>query len=104
MDSYLLNPDYLLRQDGNRVILCSKRELCYGGEEWFTFIHPFQAMMLSFFNGENPLENEIANCARFFNIPFEKMHKNHLTFYRKTRKWFLLGISRDIACFFLEKY
>lgn len=80
MDSYLLNPDYLLRQDGNRVILCSKRELCYGGEEWFTFIHPFQAMMLSFFNGENPLENEIANCARFFNIPFEKMHKIILPF------------------------
>ena len=80
MDSYQLNPDYLLRQDGNRVILYSKRELSYGGEDWFTFIHPFQAMMLSFFNGENPLENEIANCARFFNIPFEKMHKIILPF------------------------
>lgn len=80
MYSYQLNPDYLLRQDGNRVILYSKRELSYGGEDWFTFIHPFQAMMLSFFNGENPLENEIANCARFFNIPFEKMHKIILPF------------------------
>ena len=66
MDSYQLNPDYLLRQDGNRVILYSKRELSYGGEDWFTFIHPFQAMMLSFFGGESPLENEIASCAHFF--------------------------------------
>lgn len=33
MDSYQLNPDYLLRQDGNRVILYSKRELSYGGED-----------------------------------------------------------------------
>lgn len=80
MDSYQLNPDYLLRQDGNRVILYSKRELSYGGEDWFTFIHPFQAMMLSFFGGESPLENEIASCAHFFNIPFEKMRKIMLPF------------------------
>lgn len=85
MDSYLLNPDYLLRQDGNRVILCSKRELLYSGEDWFTFIHPFQAMMLSFFKGENPLEIEIANCANFFSLPYEKMHKIILPFLKNSQ-------------------
>lgn len=73
MDKYQLNPDYLLRQDGNRVILCSKNNLTNNGEDWFTFIHPLQAMMLSFFRGEKTIDEEIDCCAKFFNLPFAEM-------------------------------
>ena len=47
--TYYLNPDYILRNDLKRVILTSP-----DGEGVTTFIHPLQAMILSFF--DQPIE------------------------------------------------
>ncbi len=47
----VLNPDYILRNDINRVILTSKE----GGIS--TFVHPLQAMIISFF--DQPLEYSV---------------------------------------------
>ena len=73
MDSFLFNPEYHLRQDGNRVILFSDEEVSDRSEEWFSFIHPYHAMMLSFFDGQSNFQDEIEACASFFHLPFEKM-------------------------------
>ena len=35
---YIHNPAYLLRQDGNRVILFYRDDIESSGEVWFTFI------------------------------------------------------------------
>lgn len=53
-----LNPAYMLRQDGNRVILYGEEDERYHSEEWFSFIHPFYGMLLSVFslNGKNKEE------------------------------------------------
>ncbi len=73
MKSIIFNPEYHLRQDGNRVILFSDENVSNMSEDWFSFIHPLHAMMFSFFNGKNTAENEIEQCARFFNLPLQKM-------------------------------
>jgi hypothetical protein len=58
MEKYVINPAYILRSDGNKAILCAKPFL----------IHPFNAQMLSFFNGEDDLETCIRNISIYFNF------------------------------------
>lgn len=65
--SYLaFNPGYRLRQDGNRVVLFGEESRINKTQEWFSFIHPYQAQLLSFFKGSELFEIEIAKCAAFF--------------------------------------
>ncbi len=75
MDTYILNPSYLLRQDGSRVIICYQERINDKGEEWFSFIHPFHAQMLSFFNGLHTFESELKDCATYFGLSYDKMEK-----------------------------
>ena len=89
MDSFLFNPEYHLRQDGNRVILFSDEEVSDRSEEWFSFIHPYHAMMLSFFDGQSNFQDEIEACASFFHLPFEKMKEIVEKFLYKEH-WFTI--------------
>lgn len=90
---YMLNPAYLLRQDGNRVILFYRDDIGSNGEEWFTFIHPFQACMLSFFKGKESFDKELEKCSQFFQIPFEKM-RGIISPFINNPKWFAIS-QRD---------
>lgn len=67
-----LNPNYWLRQDGNRVILLGEKNDNWESQEWLSFIHPYHAIMFSFFKGELPFEKELENCATFFNLPINR--------------------------------
>lgn len=60
------NPGYRLRQDGNRVVLFGEESHIYKTQEWFSFIHPYQAQLLSFFKGIERFEIEVAKCATYF--------------------------------------
>lgn len=91
MEALVFNPEYHLRQDGNRVILFSNDNVSQNSQEWFSFIHPFQAMMLSFFDGTELYENQIGKCARFFSLTEEDMHKIIKRFVNNEH-WF--GLSR----------
>lgn len=64
---YVLNPSYHLRNDVHRIALFSKS----GGNEgssidWATFIHPLQAVMLSFFTYNRKLANNLQLLADYF--------------------------------------
>lgn len=49
-ECYILNPDYLLKNDVSRVVLYSKSTINNGGSRgWLSFLYPFQAMVLSYF-------------------------------------------------------
>ena len=54
---YILNPDYILRHDKMRTLLTSRENLRgpkyykESDEKSHFLIHPFYAMILSFFNG-----------------------------------------------------
>ena len=87
MKTLLFNPEYHLRQDGNRVILFSDDEVSEIAQEWFSFIHPYQAMMLSFFNGQEPYQQEIMACAEFFRLSYGAMRSVIRRFTGKTQ-WF----------------
>lgn len=71
MSYIFLNPNYQLRQDGNRVILYGDENDEYQSEDWFSFIHPFHAMMFSFFKGQKECEHEIQDFARYFSLSYE---------------------------------
>ena len=72
MSYIFFNPCYQLRQDGNRVILYGKEDNEYQSEDWFSFIHPFHAMMFSFFDGREKSECEIKKMAHFFSLPYDE--------------------------------
>jgi len=68
MKRYLtLNPSYSLRQDGNRVVLHGEESGRNHSQEWFSFIHPYYGMLLSFFSfGNLDSEEKIKKCSEFF--------------------------------------
>lgn len=71
--SYIyFNPNYQLRQDGNRVILYGDENDTYQSEDWFSFVHPFHAMMFSFFKGQKECEYEIQDFAHYFSLSHDE--------------------------------
>lgn len=64
---YVLNPAYHLRNDIHRVALFSR-----GGadsncsRDWHTFIHPLQALLLSFFTYDRPLRETLFLLCDYF--------------------------------------
>jgi radical SAM protein with 4Fe4S-binding SPASM domain len=60
----VLNPEYRLVNDVDRIVLISDK----GSKYFFTFIHPIHAIMLSFFNGDKPLKEIVAQISDFFSI------------------------------------
>lgn len=72
MSYIFLNPHYKLKQDGNRVLLYGIENSEYQSQDWFSFVHPFHAMMFSFFKGQKKSENEIRDFAHFFSLSYEE--------------------------------
>ncbi|WP_321480167.1 radical SAM/SPASM domain-containing protein [uncultured Bacteroides sp.] len=65
---YVLNPCYHLRNDIHRIALFSKANI--NGNtlgDWNAFIHPLQAVMLSFFTFNRRLDNNIQLLSNLFN-------------------------------------
>jgi radical SAM protein with 4Fe4S-binding SPASM domain len=64
---YVLNPCYRLRSDEHRAILYTKDEgLGDCSHDWCSAIHPFQAVMLSFFTQCRTLGENIQALCQFF--------------------------------------
>lgn len=73
---YVLNPHYHLRHDIHRVALFSSAGTdtdC--SRNWHTFIHPLQAVMLSFFTYDRPLQTTLPLLCDFFCRSKEEMIK-----------------------------
>jgi radical SAM protein with 4Fe4S-binding SPASM domain len=51
-DIYMLNPDYKLKSDKNRVVIMNRYTNTVGVEDFTGFVHPVYAAMLSVFDGE----------------------------------------------------
>lgn len=64
---YVLNPCYVLRNDVHRIVLFSKiRPGVDCSKDWQSFIHPLQAVLLSFFTYDRTLRENIEMLAGFF--------------------------------------
>jgi radical SAM protein with 4Fe4S-binding SPASM domain len=70
-EKYIVNPAYFIRMDHNRAILANKNrlELPVHFEDFFSYLHPFNAQLLTFFNGNDSLNEVINNISDFFDLP-----------------------------------
>jgi radical SAM protein with 4Fe4S-binding SPASM domain len=68
-DVFILNPDYTLKLDKNRIIITNKsNQPSISTMYTFTaFVHPVYAVIISFFDGEKKLYEVEADISRFFN-------------------------------------
>lgn len=67
-DIYVLNPCYTMRNDLNRAVLYSSSlisDTC--SKNWISFLHPVQAMILSFFTYQRPICENIQLISIFLN-------------------------------------
>lgn len=74
---YVLNPHYHLRHDIHRVALFSTATGAVNdcSRNWHTFIHPLQAVMLSFFTYNRPMRETLPLLCDFFCRSTEEMIK-----------------------------
>jgi radical SAM protein with 4Fe4S-binding SPASM domain len=81
MDKYIINPAYIIKKDGNRVILCQREhfdeyiEKAYELQNIFSFIHPLNAQMLSFFNGIDDLNVIKKKISKYFKISLQETNE-----------------------------
>lgn len=95
MSKYIINPAYFLKNDKNRVIITKRDyvekyiEDTYDLHDVFSFIHPLNAQMLSFFNGEDDLEMITQKTSAYFQIAENEMY-NILLKYIENKKSFAI--------------
>lgn len=80
-NTYILNPDYILKNDINRVIVFSKKKIenkaTFG---WLSYLHPMQAMIFSFFTEKRTLKENIEKISNFIQKDFDTTKKIILPF------------------------
>lgn len=86
MSYVVFNPYYQLRQDGNRVILYGNENNDYQSEDWFSFIHPYHAIMFSFFKGTKCFDEEVKDFADYFSLSIEESKNIAKSYINKSRK------------------
>jgi radical SAM protein with 4Fe4S-binding SPASM domain len=70
---FILNPDYIYRNDKHRVLLYTTSKTSgYSAKSWFGMIHPVQAMILSFFSQGRPFVDTIQLISRFLAVDHKK--------------------------------
>lgn len=62
-DIYILNPEYVMRNDKYRILLYSKKSNTY----WKCYLHPMQAKILSFFTQGKSLYATVKSLSLYFN-------------------------------------
>lgn len=63
---YVLNPDYVLRNDIHRIALYTKENVnAYSSRNWNSFIHPIHAKLFSFFTYDRTLGENIKQISLF---------------------------------------
>lgn len=73
---YVLNPCYVLRNDVHRIVLFSRgRPGVDCSKDWQSFIHPLQAILLSFFTYDRTLRENIGILAGFFHRDMAYMER-----------------------------
>lgn len=70
-ETLILNSDYRLVNDMDRIVLISDR----GSQYFFSFIHPMHAILLSFFKGKKPMKEIISEVSNYFSISKENTLK-----------------------------
>ena len=63
---YILNPDYVIRNDTRRVVIFSKSKSNHlSAPNWESFLHPLHAQIFSFFTFDRPLQVTISLLGKY---------------------------------------
>jgi radical SAM protein with 4Fe4S-binding SPASM domain len=74
MGNYILNPDYIYKNDVKRILLYTvSKPSGQSSKSWFSMIHPVQAMILSFFSQSRSLNDTIQLISQFLAIDEKKV-------------------------------
>lgn len=66
---WILNPDYVFKNDGDRICMFAKKDLAFDSSpNWIGYIHPSQAMILSVFTELRPANEIVSLLAHHFNV------------------------------------
>lgn len=77
-DLFVINPAYFLKNDYNKIIFCARDDFKEPGvsyESFFTYIHPYNAQLLSFFDGENTLGEVLEKASGHFKLTREELYE-----------------------------
>ena len=78
-ERYVINPGYSLIPDENRVLFVNQDNIDPGvkyEDNWTSYIHPFNAQLLAFFNGTDPLEEVVIKASDFSALRLTKSEKS----------------------------
>jgi len=65
-ETYILNPDYIMRNDSRRVVLFSgSRTSLSSVPNWVSFLHPLHAQIFSFFTFDRSLKITVSLLSKF---------------------------------------
>lgn len=68
-DIWILNPDYHFKNDRDRICMYSNRTVNFDSiNNWISYIHPIQAMILGLFTNDKPLRLQYESIANHFHI------------------------------------
>ena len=72
--TYVLNPDYHFKNDVDRVVMYSKKQVNYDSSaDWLSFVHPIQAMLLGTFTTDETFGQHCEELAEHFGTTVEKI-------------------------------
>lgn len=72
---WILNPDYVFKNDNDRICMFAKRDLSFDSSPaWIGYIHPHQAMILSVFTTLRPVDETICALSRKLKVSTTKIH------------------------------
>ena len=98
---YVMNPGYTLVPDGTRVLFVSQDNIDPGvkhDDNWTSYIHPFNAQLLAFFNGKDTLEEVIVKASDFFGLTVDETEEI-VTGYIENEKSFSISYNTDYMQF-----
>lgn len=75
-DTVLLNPDYHFKNDIDRIVLYSGKQVNnYSSPEWISYLHPIQAEILSAFCHRKSLSEQCQVMSDYFKVSKENIAK-----------------------------
>lgn len=70
----VLNPDYHLKNDIDRVVMYSTKQVYHDSSiDWIGYIHPMQAMILGLFTDTKSLKEHFSDLEDHFHLPYDKI-------------------------------
>ena len=98
-ETYVLNPDYHFKSDGDRIVIYSKKQVSrFSSSDWVSFVHPVQAQILNVFSRKRTIGDQCNLLAYKYGYSKEQIFKL-LSSYIENDKVIYTIYGSDKICF-----